>query len=111
MNSGRGTTHEGGEPRTDHWALQHASAVVRRGCRTGAWRGAGFERHGARVGLGKVRGLGRRVASGGAALAQTPRRCGACGRDVAAQSAVWHWLTRFCFDVPLFEHVKLQNFK
>jgi hypothetical protein len=58
--------------------------------------------------LGKVRGLGRRVASGGAALARTLRQR---GRDVAAQNAAWRRLARTRFTEPLFEHTKLQNFE
>jgi hypothetical protein len=89
-------------------------AVVRRGCRAGAWRDAGFEHRGVRVGLGKVCGLGRRVAPGGAALARTPRRRSArawrsrARRHGAERGAARRQLTRFRVVVPLFEHVKLQ---
>jgi hypothetical protein len=88
--------HEGGGTWTDRWAVRARLAVVRRGCRVGAWRGLDIELRGARLGLGKARALGRRAASGGA--------CAGAERGAAPVGSI-------CFAVPLFEHAKLQNFE
>jgi hypothetical protein len=99
---GRGTTHEGEEPRPDRWNVWYAPGRGTARLRADAWRGAGFECRGARVGLGKLRGPGTACGlgtehwhgcRGGAARGARVRRHGVERR-----------LARTRFVEPLFEH-------
>jgi hypothetical protein len=99
---GRGTTHAEEEPRTDRQTVRCVPSRGTARLRASAWRGAGFERRGARVGLGKLRGPGTACGlgtehwhgcRGGAARGARVRRHGVERR-----------LARTRFVEPLFEH-------